>query len=147
MKNNQSFVCHCDKGCSPMEPPSGQQDSLLLGIPRAICWEGAGCHLILFSTKCLLCRSFSLCFENLLFQNLLQLIWEANFLFQILRVLWGSGARMDFRGFGIDSCNDSCGLWAAWKTAVTHSQGEAELVWDKAGFGRAQQKEMVASFC
>ena len=69
------------------------------------------------------------------------------FLFQILRVLWGTGSRMDFRGFGVDSGNDSCGLWAAWKMTVAHSQGEAELVWDKAGFGRAQQKEMVASFC
>lgn len=55
--------------------------------------------------------------------------------------------RMDFRGFGTDSCNDSCGLWAAWEMAVTHSQREAELVWNKAGLGSAQLKEMVASFC
>lgn len=57
------------------------------------------------------------------------------FEFQILGALWGARARMSIRGFGTDSWSDSCSLWVVWKMVVTHSQGEAELVWEKAELG------------
>lgn len=111
---------------SPRLPPFGFPSCH--SLKRHTC-----CHLTLWSTKCLLCRSISLCFENLPFQKLFQCLWKTNFCGFPVNTM-RNRARLTI----LDVWTQQIVVMTAWKMTVTHSQGETELVWDKAGWAWQQ---------